>query len=78
VNIFVQDTEQRARAFLERYPVGFPSGHDWDLAIANAVGFKGMPYTVLFSRHGDVVQKFFGPVAETDLVRGIEKALAAP
>ena len=71
----MKDTDPKAREFLRTHPVSFPSGYDWQLALATPLGFRGMPYTVLISRQGEVAQRFFGPVSENDLVAGIERLL---
>ncbi len=69
------DTDTKARQFQRTHPVSFPSGYDWQLELARPLGFRGMPYTVLISRNGEVMQRFFGPVSENDLVTGIERLL---
>ncbi len=70
------DTEAKARKFLRTHPASFPSGYDWQLELARPLGFRGMPYTVLISRNGEVMQRFFGPVSDNGLVTGIETLLA--
>ncbi len=75
MGIFVEDTEATARDFLQSYPVSFPTGYDWPLAIARPLGFRAMPYTVVLSPEGDVARRFVGPVSETDLVGTIESLL---
>ncbi len=72
VGIFVEDTDTKAREFLRIHPLSFPTGHDWQLELAKPLGFRGMPYTVLISRQGEVAQRFFGPVSEDDFVIAIE------
>ncbi len=66
--MFVQDTEARAREFLREHPVTFPVGHDWDLVWARALGFRGMPYTVVVSPRGTVARRLHGPVTRSDLI----------
>jgi hypothetical protein len=77
VGIFVQDTEGDAREFLRAYPMSFPTGHDWPLTLATALGFRAMPYTVVVSPRGEIARRFVGPVTEADLVATIE-SLRAP
>jgi hypothetical protein len=72
VGIFVQDTEARAREFRRSYPMSFPTGYDWSLTLASALGFRGMPYTVVLSPQGEIARRFMGPVAEAELVATIE------
>jgi hypothetical protein len=76
VGVFVEDSEPNARAFLNTYPVRFPSGYDWPLAWAKPLGFRAMPYTVAISRQGQIARRMVGPVSETDLVAIIEELLA--
>ncbi len=75
VGVFVQDTEARAREFLRAHPVSFPVGYDWDLAIARALGFRGMPYTVILSPRGTIARRIHGPVTRDDLISAIESLL---
>jgi hypothetical protein len=75
VGIFVEDTEDRAREFVNAYKVSFPHGYDWALALAKPTGFRGMPYTVVFSQKGLEAKRFAGPVSKTDLVNVIETLL---
>ncbi len=76
MNIFVEDTEAKAREFLKTHPVSFPSGYDWQLALAKPLGFRGMPYVVVISPNGEVARRFIGPVTQSDLATEIEKLLA--
>lgn len=77
MNVFVQDDDTKAREFLKRYPVTFPSGYAWDLSTGRSLGFRGMPYTVVVSRDGHVARRFFGPVMGNDLRREIDSLLTA-
>lgn len=76
VGVFVEDSETNARAFLNTYPMSFPSGYDWPLAWAKPLGFRAMPYTVVISRQGQIARRMVGPVPEADLVATIEELLA--
>ncbi len=76
VGIFVEDTVAGAERFVKAHPVSFPYGYDWQLALAGPLGFNGMPYTVVFSREGEMVRRVHGPVSKTDLVTTIEGLLA--
>ncbi len=73
--MFVQDTEARAREFLRAYPVTFPVGHDWDLVWARALGFLGMPYTVVLSPRGTIARRLHGPVTRDDLITTVAALL---
>lgn len=75
LGVFVLDTEGRARDFLRTHRVSFPTGYDWRLDVAAPLGFRGMPYTVLISRRGQVARRFFGPIGEKELVAAIETLL---
>ena len=75
VGIFVEDTEDRAREFAKAYKVSFPHAYDWTLASAKPMGFRGMPYTVVFSQKGLEAKRFNGPVSKIDLVNVIETLL---
>lgn len=52
--------------------MSFPTGYDWSLSLAGALGFRGMPYTVVISPLGEIARRFTGPVTEADLVAAIE------
>lgn len=75
VGIFVEDTKEKAREFVEAHNVGFHQGYDWALAIAKPMGFRGMPYTVVFGQKGLEARRFTGPVSRADLVSTIETLL---
>jgi len=47
----------------------------WDLAVAKSFGFRGMPYTVVLSRQGEIARKFVGPVSKADLSAVIDALL---
>jgi len=76
VNIFVDDTEAKAREFLKAHPVSFPSGYDWPHALARPLGYRGMPYVVVISPNGEIARRFVGPVPQSDLAAEIDKLLA--
>ncbi len=52
--------------------MSFPTGHDWSLTLAAALGFRAMPYTVVISPQGEITRRFVGPVTDADLVATIE------
>ncbi len=72
MGIFVQDSEAQAREFMQTHPATFPNGYDWKLALATALGFRAMPYTVVISSQGEIARRFTGPVNEAELVAVIE------
>lgn len=67
------DQPSSVRAFLQKTPVSYPiglaglGGTDLSKALGNETG--GLPFTVVVSSGGDVVQRRMGRVAQADLAR---------
>lgn len=67
------DAPTPVRDFLARRPLGFPivlaglEGTQWSRELGNAQG--GLPFTVLFDRHGRLVQRKLGETNFDELMR---------
>jgi len=69
VGLDSQDDQGSAEAFLEEFPVGFPSVFDPDAEVAAAYGGgQAWPTTMFFDRTGELVHVKIGAYATADLL----------
>lgn len=69
VGLGSKDTLDEAKEFASRYGVSFTmlwdgSGRSW-----RELGITGQPAAVLLARDGSVVERWFGPFPEDEVVR---------
>jgi peroxiredoxin len=74
--VHVQDTVADTRRFIRAQKATYPVAVDPKLAIGNAFGFKGTPYTVVVDLNGEMVAQIHGESAVRALPRIIDEALA--
>jgi len=60
LGIDVQDSQGDARTFARRYGLGYPSIFDRSAALANKLGFFGLPTAFLVDRRGRIAAKLVG------------------
>ena len=75
IGVDVQDTEANARAFLRKFGVSYPNGHDASGEIAVEYGMSGVPESYFVDRDGRVVRKWQGPVDDARLRGFLEELL---
>ena len=73
VAVHVQDTVKDTRAFIRTNRVAYPVALDPRLTLGNRFGFKGVPYTVVIDRKGEIAARWAGENA----VRRLPKLLDA-
>lgn len=74
--LHVQDTVTDTRRFIRAQKALYPVALDPKLAIGNAFGFKGTPYTVVVDLNGEMVAQLHGESTVRTLPRVIDEALA--
>ena len=75
VGVDVQDDEQSARAFLERYRVTYPNGQDRTGEVSIAYGMSGVPESYFIDRDHRIVRKWAGPLDDSRLGQFVEELL---
>jgi len=70
----VQDFEQDALRFLERYGINYPSARDGGDGTFDAYGLTGLPETYFLDRRGRVVVHSIGEISAEELEAGIAAA----
>ncbi|MBT4522805.1 MAG: TlpA family protein disulfide reductase [Halieaceae bacterium] len=76
VGVAVNDTESKAREFIEKYGLTFPSGLDDSGEIKDAFGVYGMPTTYFIDGNGMISYLHPGGVTERLMEHEIDKLLA--
>jgi DsbE subfamily thiol:disulfide oxidoreductase len=77
VGVAVNDTESKARKFIERYGLTFPAGLDDTGEIKDAFGVYGMPTTYFIDGSGLISYLHPGGVTERLMQHEIDKMLAS-
>jgi cytochrome c biogenesis protein CcmG/thiol:disulfide interchange protein DsbE len=75
VGVDVQDSDSKARAFLDRFGVTYPNGPDPNGEISIDYGMSGVPESYFISRDRRIVRKWAGPLDETRLGAFLEELL---
>jgi cytochrome c biogenesis protein CcmG, thiol:disulfide interchange protein DsbE len=70
------DFPSRARAFIRRHRLTYPSVRDEDAALLRGYGVTGYPETFFVDRRGRVVGHVSGEISRAELEAGIAEALA--
>lgn len=73
VGVAVQDTESKAREYVEKYGLTFPTGLDAEGTVKEAYGVYGLPMTYFIDREGRVNYVHAGVVTEALLKDELEK-----
>jgi cytochrome c biogenesis protein CcmG/thiol:disulfide interchange protein DsbE len=77
VGVAVNDTETKAREFIEQYGLTFPAGLDDSGEIKDAFGVYGMPTTYFIDGNGIISYLHAGGVTERLMRHEIDKMLAS-
>jgi cytochrome c biogenesis protein CcmG/thiol:disulfide interchange protein DsbE len=75
VGINEWDSDNDARAFLERYDVRYPNGPDRGGRVAIEYGLTGIPETFVVNRAGMLGKRWVGPFTPAQLERFVEELL---
>jgi cytochrome c biogenesis protein CcmG/thiol:disulfide interchange protein DsbE len=75
VGVAVQDTESKARTYVEKYGLTFPTGLDGDGAVEEAYGVYGLPMTYFIDGKGLIAYVHAGVVTEALMKHELEKIL---
>lgn len=73
VGVGIDDTEGKARQYVERYGITYPTGLDLTGAIKKSYGIFGLPYTFFVDREGLIAYVHAGAVTEALLRFELEK-----
>jgi cytochrome c biogenesis protein CcmG/thiol:disulfide interchange protein DsbE len=71
VGVDIQDTEKKARAFIDQFKLTFPNGQDTSGKISIDYGIYGVPETFIIDREGRIVFKRAGAVQWKTLVNAL-------
>lgn len=72
IGVDIQDTEQKALAFIQEFDITYPNGPDTGGRIASNYGITGVPETFFINRDGIIVSRWIGAISEKMLVSRIE------
>jgi cytochrome c biogenesis protein CcmG/thiol:disulfide interchange protein DsbE len=75
IGVAVQDTDERAKGFVEKYGLTFPNGRDSTGEIMKTYEIYAIPQTFVIGRDGRISYVHTGPVTDELLASEIEKAL---
>lgn len=75
IGVDIQDTEDKALAFVREFNKTYPTGMDRDGRITLDYGVIGIPVTFFVNRDGLVVRRFVGSLREEQLVKWIDELL---
>ncbi|MDW8254736.1 MAG: TlpA disulfide reductase family protein [Chloroflexota bacterium] len=67
VGVGVWDSEQNARAFIQRHGITYPNGLDPTGAVAIDYGVGGVPESFFIDRNGMIVRKWVGPLTDRQI-----------
>lgn len=70
------DTEPKARAYLERFDITYPSGPDLGSRISNDFNIQGVPETFFIGKDGTIRGIKIGPISQSELDGWIAQLLA--
>jgi peroxiredoxin len=74
VNV-TQDQEPTARAFVERYKLTFPVGHDISGEIISLYAVQAVPTVILVDKTGKLVERHVGELTKSELRQRIDALL---
>lgn len=77
LGVNIKDTPDDARAFEQRFDVGYPSVRDETRTIEDAYGLTGQPETFLISSDGVIVEHIPGAVTDAAYLQGLLDELVA-
>jgi peroxiredoxin len=74
VNV-IQDRESAARAFVTKYKLTFPVGHDTSGEIISHYAVQSVPTIILVDKAGNLVERRVGELTKSDLRQRIDALL---
>ncbi len=75
VGVGIDDTEIKARQYVEKYGITYPTGLDVTGTIKEGYGIYGLPYTFFIDRKGFITYIHAGAVTEQLLKHELDKLL---
>ncbi len=75
VGVDIQDTEEDARAFIQKFGITYPNAKDASGRVTIDYGVSGIPVTFFVNREGLIVSRWVGAINETLLVARVEEIL---
>jgi cytochrome c biogenesis protein CcmG/thiol:disulfide interchange protein DsbE len=75
IGIDVQDPEDKAAAFLDRFNFTFPNGKDPNMRLYIDYGLRGLPETFFIRADGTLSYRHIGEISEAQLAEQIEAML---
>ncbi len=75
VGIAIDDTEEKAKEFVEKFELGFPAGIDKNGVIKDAFGLYGVPTTLFIDKKGNINYLHPGGVTVILLKHELDKLL---
>ena len=76
VGVNIWDLPDNAAAYLVDFGISYPNGVDAEGVIAIDYGVKGIPEKFFIDRHGNIRQKFVGPIRPEKLQETLYELLA--
>lgn len=77
IGVVFEDSEENARAFLQRQPTSYPNMSDPNSRMAVDYGCAGVPETYFIDASGNILDKHVGPIDPRTLNDNIRKLVAA-
>jgi cytochrome c biogenesis protein CcmG/thiol:disulfide interchange protein DsbE len=72
------DTDNEAMAYLEKFGITYPNGHDLGTRISQAYGITGVPETFVIDQTGNLVHAQFGPFTSLSAITSVIDPLLGP
>jgi len=70
------DTDKEAQAYMQKYGITYPSGHDVASKIARAYRITGVPETFFINQQGKIIHVQIGPIEPTQLYQLLDQLAA--
>jgi len=78
LGVDIQDTEDKARKFMDQFRITFPNAPDTTGRVSIDYGVYGVPETFFIDRRGYIRSKHVGAVTEAVFRAAVERLLAEP
>ena len=72
------DTDNEAMAYMERFGITYPNGHDLGTRISQAYGITGVPETFIIDQAGNLTHAQFGPFISLNAITSVIDPLLGP
>jgi cytochrome c biogenesis protein CcmG/thiol:disulfide interchange protein DsbE len=72
------DTDKGVMAYMERFGITYPSGHDLGTRISQAYGVTGVPETFIIDKAGNLAHAQYGPFASLLHITSVIDPLLGP